>query len=383
MCWLGFQPALWCGVCGMGAWVRAIGRASFLCVVLLCFCPFRAQDWRRASLPGCRFACPGLCAGWAFSPPCGAGFAGWGHGCGLLGVRLFCVSFCYAFALSGRRIGGVRLSQGVASLALGYVLVGLSARFVVRGLRDGAWMRASDVRISRVVALLCFCPFRAQDWRCASFSGCRFASPRLCAGWAFSPPCGAGFAGLGHRCGLLGVRLSQGLASLALGYVLVGLSARLVVRGLRDGGMGAGYWACVFSVCRFVMLLPFQGAGLAACVSPRVSLRLPWAMCWLGFQPALWCGACGIGAWVRASDVQRKILPTRRKARAGRIVVSVSPSVGRRAYLPIIFSVRVVPSASVTRTSTACGAERDAALYSAVCAPPTRSVPPTCLPSAV
>ncbi len=96
------------------------------------------------------------------------------------------------------------------------------------------------------------------------------------------------------------MRLSQGAASLALGYVLVGLSARLVARGLRDGGMGAGYWACVFSVCRFVMLLPFQGAGLAACVSPRVSLRLPWAMCWLGFQPALWCGVCGMGAWVRA-----------------------------------------------------------------------------------
>ncbi len=225
MCWLGFQPALWRGGCGMGAWVRVLDVCLSRVVALLCFCPFRAQDWRRASFPGCRFAYPGLCAGWAFSPPCDAGFTGWGHGCGHRTCVFSVLSLCYAFALSGRRIGGVRLSQGVASLALDYVLVGLSARLVVRGLRDGAWV-----------------------------------------------------------------------------------------------------WA---------------------------------------------------------SDVQRKILPARAVCRVGRIVVSVSPSVGRMAYLPIIFSVRVVPSASVTRTSTACGAERDAALYSAVCAPPTRSVPPTCLPSAV
>ncbi len=99
----------------------------------------------------------------------------------------------------------------------------------------------------------------------ASFPGCRFACLGLCAGWAFSPPCGAGLAGL---------------------------------------GMGAGIGCAYFLCCSFVMLLPFQGAGLAACVFPRVSLRLPWAMCWLGFQPALWCGVCGMGAWVRASDVR-------------------------------------------------------------------------------
>ncbi len=237
------------------------------------------------------------------------------------------------------------------------------------------------------------------------------------------------------------MRLSQGAVSLALGYVLVGLSARLVARGLRDGGMGAGYWACVFSVCRFVMLLPFQGAGLAACVFPRVPYRLPWAMCWLGFQPALWRGVYGMGAWVRAigrasflcvvllcfcpfraQDWRRASFPGCRFAcpglgagwafsppcgggGGGGIGAGIGrakknpprpcfapggedcrvgvPVWGRRAYLPIIFSVRVVPSASVTRTNTACGAERDAALYSAVCAPPTRSVPPTCLPSAV
>ncbi len=169
------------------------------------------------------------------------------------------------------------------------------------------------------------------------------------------------------------------------------------------------------------MLLPFQGAGMAAGVFPRVSLRLPWALCRLGFQPALWCGGCGIGAWVRVLDV--RIFQGVASLALGYVLVGLSarlvvrglrdwgmgagigcakknpprpcclpggedcrvvvPVWGRRAYLPIIFSVRVVPSASVTRTSTACGAERDAALYSAVCAPPTRSVPPTCLPSAV
>ncbi len=197
MCWLGFQPDLWLGGCGIRAWVRASDVRIFRVVALLCFCPFRAQDWRRASFPGCRFACPGLCAGWAFSPTCGSGVAGLGHGCGHRTCVFSVLSLCYAFALSGRRIGGVRLSQGVASLALG--------------------------------------------------------------------------------------------------YVLVGLSARLVVRGLRDGGMGAGIGCAYFPCCRFVMLLHFQGAGLAAYVSPRVSLRLPWTMCWLGFQPALWCGGCGMG----------------------------------------------------------------------------------------
>ncbi len=101
------------------------------------------------------------------------------------------------------------------------------------------------------------------------------------------------FALSGRKNG--GVRLSQGAASLALGYVLVGLSARLVVRGSRDGGMGAGIGCAYFPCCRFVMLLPFQGAGLAACVFPRVPLRLPWAMCSLGFQPALWRGGRGMG----------------------------------------------------------------------------------------
>ena len=36
------------------------------------------------------------------------------------------------------------------------------------------------------------------------------------------------------------------------------------------------------------MLLPFQGASILFVVgSPRVSLRLPWAMCLLGLQPTL------------------------------------------------------------------------------------------------
>ncbi len=45
------------------------------------------------------------------------------------------------------------------------------------------------------------------------------------------------------------------------------------------------------------MLLPFQGVDIRVCALPRVSLRLPWAMCLLGFQPVLciWLGADMIG----------------------------------------------------------------------------------------
>ncbi len=69
-----------------------------------------------------------------------------------------------------------------------------------------------------------------------------------------------------------GVRVTQGVAPLALGYVPFGLSAR---SWLMDG-------------CGIFMLLPFQGADIRGVrVFPRVSLRLPWAVCFLGFQPVL------------------------------------------------------------------------------------------------
>ena len=55
---------------------------------------------------------------------------------------------------------------------------------------------------------------------------------------------------------------TQGVASLALGYALVGLSAR------------------------FCALMPFLGRTNDNTIIPRVSLRLPWAMRLLGFQPA-------------------------------------------------------------------------------------------------
>ena len=34
------------------------------------FCPYRARRLYYTEAPECRFACPGLCACWAFSPPC-------------------------------------------------------------------------------------------------------------------------------------------------------------------------------------------------------------------------------------------------------------------------------------------------------------------------
>ncbi len=88
------------------------GGTRRLCAGYLCFCPFRAWVQGGARYPGCRFACPGLCAIWAFSPLLANGWA-W---------RI------YAFALSWRRHWEVRDTQGVASLALDWVLSGLSAR---------------------------------------------------------------------------------------------------------------------------------------------------------------------------------------------------------------------------------------------------------------
>ena len=63
-------------------------------------------------------------------------------------------------------------------------------------------------------------------------------------------------------CAFVSHTQPQGVASLALGYVLIGLSARRFSNFLEVP-------------CFYVFTL-----------LPRVPLRLPWSMCLLGFQPA-------------------------------------------------------------------------------------------------
>ena len=70
------------------------------------------------SSPGCRFACPGLCSSWAFSPFAARDSSA--EDWRILMHSAFCVGF---------------LLQCVASLALGYVLLGLSARLQRGGVR--------------------------------------------------------------------------------------------------------------------------------------------------------------------------------------------------------------------------------------------------------
>ncbi len=138
------------------------------------------------------------------------------------GTRRFCAGYL-CFCPFRAWMQGSACPQGVAPLALGYVLAGLSAR---------SWLM--DGRGEFMLL-----PFQGVGARGRGTPGCRFACPGLCACWAFSP------------------LLANGWAWRIYAFALSGRGCK----GARD---------------------------------PRVSLRLPWAMCLLGFQPALciWHG-CG------------------------------------------------------------------------------------------
>ncbi len=77
--------ALGYGLAGLSArpWLMD-GRGIYIC-----FCPFRAQTLGETRYPGCRSACPGLCAFWAFSP-----FITNGWSRGFVGTALVARRFC-------------------------------------------------------------------------------------------------------------------------------------------------------------------------------------------------------------------------------------------------------------------------------------------------
>ena len=78
--------------------------------------------------------------------------------------------------------------------------------------------------------------------------------------------------------------IAQGVASLALGYVLIGLSARRFSNFLEVP-------------CFYVFtLLPFQGVDIIFLFHiPRVPLRLPWARRSFGLSARLGCRLPWVG----------------------------------------------------------------------------------------